>query len=467
MSGDISQAAAALHGAVSGLLAADMSPCGRDQLLTLLRQVDRELSRLTAVDARIVGELDARGVAAEVGARDTRALLMEQLRLSPVEATVRTSAARNYAYRRSLTGVELEPIYPSIASALSVGDVNAHQARVIVKTCEAVPEAIAGGYAGRGIEVSELVQQSLLGHASQIDSAGLARLGQRILAHLDPDGACPDDREHDRRRALTLHTRADGSAALAGELTPECALVWRTVLDHLAAPRPTAEPDPDEAPGQSVERDRRSPAQRRHDALLDAGQRILNSASLPWTGGVPVTLVVTTTDHQLASGAGYVTTEHDTLLSTRTALRLADCAEVTVVELASTGATKDFGTTRRLASPAQRTALIARDGGCSFPGCTVPPTWCQTHHVIPWRDGGATDLDNLTLVCGYHHREFDRRGWECRMVEGVPEWVPPQYLDPVRTPRRNRAHHQPVLPHDLERPRDLEPLPDPTAARTA
>ena len=59
---------------------------------------------------------------------------------------------------------------------------------------------------------------------------------------------------------------------------------------------------------------------------------------------------------------------------------------------------------------------------------------------MPWIDGGPTDLDNLTLVCGFHHREFAKRGWACRITDGVPHWIPPAWLDPQQTPRRNTAH---------------------------
>ena len=45
-------------------------------------------------------------------------------------------------------------------------------------------------------------------------------------------------------------------------------------------------------------------------------------------------------------------------------------------------------------------ALIARDAGCSFPGCTHPPQWCDRHHILDWILGGLTDLDNLTLLGG-------------------------------------------------------------------
>jgi HNH endonuclease len=100
-----------------------------------------------------------------------------------------------------------------------------------------------------------------------------------------------------------------------------------------------------------------------------------------------------------------------------------------------------YGQTRRLASCGQRLALAARDRGCSFPGCTRPPAWCEAHHVIPWYSGGPTDLANLCLLCAFHHREFEKRGWVVRMRDGTPEWTPPPWLDPAQEPRRNTAHH--------------------------
>jgi hypothetical protein len=99
-----------------------------------------------------------------------------------------------------------------------------------------------------------------------------------------------------------------------------------------------------------------------------------------------------------------------------------------------------LGRTSRCATPGQSIALAARDRGCSFPGCDRPPGWCQRHHVQEWIDDGLTDLDNLTLVCGYHHRNFERLGWECTMQEGHPWWTPPAWIDPQRTPIRNTCH---------------------------
>ncbi len=76
-----------------------------------------------------------------------------------------------------------------------------------------------------------------------------------------------------------------------------------------------------------------------------------------------------------------------------------------------------LGRTTRIATPGQTIALAARDRGCSFPGCDRPPSHCQRHHITDWANGGPTDIDNLTLLCGYHHREHAKRGWECVMLE--------------------------------------------------
>ena len=58
----------------------------------------------------------------------------------------------------------------------------------------------------------------------------------------------------------------------------------------------------------------------------------------------------------------------------------------------------------RVITPAQRSALAVRDGGCVFPDCPRPLAWCEGHHLWHWVDGGPTDLANLALVCRAHHR---------------------------------------------------------------
>ena len=84
--------------------------------------------------------------------------------------------------------------------------------------------------------------------------------------------------------------------------------------------------------------------------------------------------------------------------------------------------------------------MIARDLGCSFPGCTAPPAWCQAHHITEFSITRRTSVDDGTLLCGFHHREHPHLSWTCRMIHGIPHWTAPTWLDPTQTPRRNRIH---------------------------
>ncbi len=96
-----------------------------------------------------------------------------------------------------------------------------------------------------------------------------------------------------------------------------------------------------------------------------------------------------------------------------------------------------LGRTTRLATGPQRTALIARDRGCVVPGCAVPPSGCEAHHVIWWRHGGRTDIDNLALLCSRHHTLVHTGEWELAIRDGIPWVTPPAWVDPQRRPLRN------------------------------
>jgi hypothetical protein len=63
----------------------------------------------------------------------------------------------------------------------------------------------------------------------------------------------------------------------------------------------------------------------------------------------------------------------------------------------------DLGRQVRLATHDQYLALVARDGGCRFPDCTIPASWCQVDHLVDDILGGRTDLSNLVLWCSHHH----------------------------------------------------------------
>src|SRR3954469_3487005 len=122
---------------------------------------------------------------------------------------------------------------------------------------------------------------------------------------------------------------------------------------------------------------------------------------------------------------------------------LACSASMRTVVLASSGGVLDLGRSQRLATPAQRRAPRGRGGGWGGPGCPVPADGCHAHHRIPWEDGGATDLDNLVLVCARHHVEVHHGTWDIEMHDGSP-WVrPPAWVDRTRPLLRNALHHGP------------------------
>jgi len=64
----------------------------------------------------------------------------------------------------------------------------------------------------------------------------------------------------------------------------------------------------------------------------------------------------------------------------------------------------DLDPVARLASPAQRVALGFRDRHCTYPGCRRPLTWSlHAHHKKPYRPGGRTTVENMSLLCPEHH----------------------------------------------------------------
>ncbi|HLF44128.1 MAG TPA: HNH endonuclease, partial [Acidimicrobiia bacterium] len=56
------------------------------------------------------------------------------------------------------------------------------------------------------------------------------------------------------------------------------------------------------------------------------------------------------------------------------------------------------------------------DAGCRFVGCPHKG-WVHGHHITHWADGGPTNLENLVLFCGFHHRFLHEHGWT---IEGDP-----------------------------------------------
>jgi len=84
-----------------------------------------------------------------------------------------------------------------------------------------------------------------------------------------------------------------------------------------------------------------------------------------------------------------------------------------------------LGRLRREPPPWMMRQLRHRDGGCRFPGCGAR-AFADAHHVRWWSRGGPTDLDNLVLLCSFHHRLVHEYGWSLHMdAGGDASWFEP------------------------------------------
>lgn len=209
---------------------------------------------------------------------------------------------------------------------------------------------------------------------------------------------------------------ANGMVTGRFSLDPEGAAIIQSAIDPLSAPRPLVGADHQE------QADPRLPATRRADALLEVVSRGVGSP-----GAAPSTdraKVVVTVDLPVlegrVEGAGHTLTGH--VLSAASVRRLACDAEVVPVVLGAASAPLDVGRSHRLVPSAIRHAAWIRDRGCTYPGCSVPVTWCDAHHVTHWVDGGRTSLDNTAMLCGRHHTVVHQEGRTATVTAAGVTW---------------------------------------------
>ena len=158
-------------------------------------------------------------------------------------------------------------------------------------------------------------------------------------------------------------------------------------------------------------------------------------------------------------GAGFGVSATGDVLSPATVRRLACDASLIAAVLGGHGEPLDVGRRHRLVTPAIRTALILRDRGCSFPGCTVPAAWTDAHHLTHWIDGGRTSLDNLALLCRRHHTYVHRHHLTATITATGVTWHTWQHW---RHDRPGRGQHRATQPPSTIRDDDADdPGPDP------
>lgn len=462
LDGEVSTALGKIADGISELIAlgdnSDILALGPERLVGFAQQFEAQRTRWTMVDSFIVQAAEVENLVSRTRGRSLAGALADILRISHKEATTRVKRAEVLAPESQMSSGLIQARCPALAEAVRAGTVSTDQTEVVTK-------AVRHFSRDPHIDTKTLgeVETALVGFAASLGPRDLQHAATRIDESLLPDGSITDPEIARARRGLHVGPeRSDGTRDVSGRITRVLAAKMHAVLSPLSAPKPSGELGPDS----------RSADQRLHDGLEDAMDRLLASGTLPESGGTPATVHLVVDSERLSEtlcsgqapspdqGQGNLGPRRSVPIASVTAIG-TDGAHTRVTAEEVIALTPGFmllalvfgpdcdrtvigyGRSRRFPSKKQRLALIARDGGCSFPSCDAPSEWCQAHHIIAWIYGGFTELNNLTLLCGYHHREFLQRGWRVLMYRGRPTWVPPRYVDPAQRPQINVRIHIP------------------------
>jgi hypothetical protein len=450
----VQEALKALRVAHDALAACEVEALIKPELLAALDELETLSCQLPSQTQRMLACLQGQTTPKEMGAKSWKDVLAIRWRISAAEANRRLSRAAVLAPRHTLTGPPLPPLLPATAAAQAAGVINPEHVTTICEAIERLPGFVDAATRSQ-IEIDWVRTAAGVGPKPLKDAA------ERTLFLLDQDGPLPDDAERARNRRLSVgKQRRDMMIDLRAELTPEAWAIWEAIFAKFAGPG-MCNPDDDEpcvsgTPTQAqIDNDHRSLAQRQHDVLVVIGRIALMSGQLGQHNGLPVSIITRTTLQDLESRAGIGVTAGGTIIPIRDVIRMAAHAHhyLAVFDNA-TGSALDLFRTRRVASPAQRIMLIARDGGCTKPGCTVGAYGCQVHHAVAdWADNGNTNTDELGLACGPDNRLVEPDGWTTTInAHNEAEWTPPPQLDTGQT-RVNYYHR----PERLLHPPDDEP----------
>lgn len=302
-----------------------------------------------------------------------------------------------------------EDRYAVLTAAVRDARVPLTTAAVVVEELDRLAPRLADG--AQGPVLAGLVDVASWGRPQDVRG-----IRERLVARYGATGEFQLEQDRAREARSLSQPFGDGTGLFAYTMVvdAEAKAVIEAAVQGLSAPRPA-----------NGEPDRRPSGQRRMDALLEVVRRGVASADGVATNPkaelfISVTLddLVARTNAATVVGSGAA----GTLLAPETARRVACDAGVVPVVLGKDRQVLDLGRRFRLFTSAQHRALWLRDGGCTFPDCTVPASWCDGHHLRHWADGGPTDLRNAALLCGRHHTIVHTKGYHARLTDGRIDW---------------------------------------------
>jgi hypothetical protein len=291
-------------------------------------------------------------------------------------------------------------VHAPVLAAVAQGRVPVPRAAAVLRALGRVRAAVGPG------EYAEAVDLMVGAAASEgFDDRDLARVAATLVA------TCLSRREQQQRERVAHELRdlhesslGDGSVrrfVLTVGDDSDYQVLRAVLMSPLAAPATGEESAAVGVP------DTRTAGQRRYDAVLTVLRRgVAGTRGQPTTpkAQVMVTVSLDALRAALAGVGGQVgCTMEGAPVPAAQVLRWACEADLIPAVLGGEGEVLHLGRSRRLVTPGQRRALAHRDGGCTFPGCTIPATWADAHHVVHWARGGRSDLDNYALLCPRHH----------------------------------------------------------------
>jgi hypothetical protein len=288
---------------------------------------------------------------------------------------------------RLCVGEQLESL-PKVAAALGSGEISFQSTSVLCHLREQLGE-----------KAKLLDEDEMLQYAREWSVFHLRKLCNAARHEADPDGFFNDAEENFTRRRFHISQMSDGLYLVDGVLDPVAGAALKTAVDVLAKPK-----GPE---------DERTAKQRRADAVGELALHAMEQGTLPRRHSVKPHINVTMTLEGLKGELGVPPADLELSLpiSTRTAERIAcDCTMSRV--LLADSMVIDVGRATRTVSPPKMRALRVRDKGCRFPGCDRQVNWSNPHHIIYRSRGGSDKLENLVLLCFFHHRLVHEGGWQ-------------------------------------------------------
>ncbi|WP_166870576.1 HNH endonuclease signature motif containing protein [Salinibacterium sp. ZJ450] len=330
----------------------------------------------------------------------------------------------------------------SVAKAEAIrnglGDLPAEQPAAAAGTDPgAAPGAAAGGVTAADLAGAVL---RLLAEAPELSADRLYRRARELRDELDAAGILDRERALHQARSIRRYRQPDGMTRYVITADPENAELIDQTIDALTSPKrggPRFVTPADLARAEAIEADPRSPEQLAFDGFLALLQLGIDADPGQICGSrkPAVRLLVAETELQKTDGRGWIEGQK-VPVSMQTITRAMCEAGVVPISFGDDGQSLRLGREQRLFNPKQRLVLAARDGGCMWPDCDRPASWCEAHHIDEWdRDHGLTDVENGILLCRHHHLLLHDHGWSITRAHGQYWLIPPASVDPQQKPR--------------------------------